>query len=104
MSMKTKKLAFNKVDIIKVLKIGLGSSIAILIANLFGLQNSLSAGIITLLSIQDTKKETLLIALKRLFAFGIAIVIAYLLFENLGYEPLIFGLFLVVFVGVSYLI
>lgn len=98
-----KKLNLNKINLIKTIKIAIGSSIAILIANSLGLQNSLSAGIITLLSIQDTKKETLLIALKRLLAFTLATIIAYLLFENLGYKPYVFGIFLMIFVASSYL-
>lgn len=93
----------KKLNIMKIIKVAAGSSIAILLANILGLQNSLSAGIITLLSIQDTKKETLLIAIKRLIAFFLAVGIAYILFENLGYKPLVFGLFLLFFVSLSYL-
>lgn len=93
-----------QINILKILKIALGSSIAIIIANMLGLQYSASAGIITLLSIQDTKKETLLIALKRMLAFLFAIAIAYILFQSLGFYTIVFGLFLLVFISGSYLL
>lgn len=96
------KLNLDRNDILKIIKIALGSSLAILIANFFGLAYSASAGIITLLSIQDTKKETITVAFKRVVSFIIAIVIAYILFLALGYYPITFGLFLLLFIFVSY--
>lgn len=96
------KLMLDKIDLLKIVKIAVGSSLAILIANFFGLAYSASAGIITLLSIQDTKKETLAIAMKRVVAFILAVVIAYFLFFALGYYPVTFGLFLLLFILVSY--
>lgn len=94
----------SKIDIIKILKIAVGSSIAIFIANFFGLMYSASAGIITLLSIQNTKKETLKIAIRRFLAFILAIVISYILFENFGYNTASFGMFLLLFISLSYLL
>lgn len=84
----------------KIIKIALGSTISILLANMLGLQYSISAGIITLLTIQDTKKETIQISLKRVVAFIIAVILASLLFLNLGYHTITFGVFLFLFVGV----
>ena len=86
----------------KILKIALGTTIAILIADALGLAYSSSAGIITLLSIQDTKKDTLKIALKRLVSFCLAVVTAYVLFGLFGYEVIVFGVFLLIFVSASY--
>lgn len=94
----------DKNHIIKIIKIAAGSSLSILIANFFGLLYSASAGIITLLSIQDTKKETIAIAVKRIAAFIIATAIAYILFSSFGYYPVTFGLFLLIFIFVSYML
>ena len=47
---------FKNINLIKVIKIAVGTGLAIFIADTFGLNYSASAGIITLLSIQDTKK------------------------------------------------
>lgn len=103
--MVNKKLNYylKQINLIKLFKIAMGSSIAIILANFLGLQYSPSAGIITLLSIQDTKRETFFVAGKRFFSFFIAIGVAYVLFNTIGYLPATFGLFLLVFVGLSYL-
>ncbi|BCJ95874.1 membrane protein [Anaerocolumna cellulosilytica] len=93
-----------QINIIKIIKIAIGSSIAILLAEVLGLKYSASAGIITLLSIQDTKKETLKLAGKRFLAFLFAITAAYLLFQSIGYYTHVFGLFLLVFITGSYLL
>ena len=57
---------FKNINFIKVLKIAIGTGIAIIISEFLGLKYVSSAGIITLLSIQDTKKSTIKIALKRI--------------------------------------
>ncbi|NLI90596.1 MAG: aromatic acid exporter family protein [Epulopiscium sp.] len=88
------------INVLFFLKAGLGSAIAILLADSLGLAYSASAGIITLLTIQNTKKETILIALRRIVAFVIAVFIAYVLFSALGYTSIVFGLFIFIFVGV----
>lgn len=93
-----------KINWIKILKISIGSSLAVFLANLIGLQNATSAGIITLLSIQNTKKETLSIAGKRILAFFIAVTVAFVFFRFLGFHLLSFGLFLFVFTFLCYLI
>lgn len=99
-----KYLTSGKINFIKILKIAAGSSAAILIADLLGLNYSASAGIITLLSIQDTKKETLLVAGKRLLAFILALLTANVLFTSLGFYTVTFGIFLLVFISLSYLL
>ncbi len=61
----------------------------------------MSAGIITLLTIQNTKKETIYIALRRIYAFVLAIALASLVFSFLGYRIFAFGVFIFIFVGVA---
>lgn len=92
------------INFIKIIKIAVGTSISILIADFFGLKYSASAGIITLLSIQDTKKETLFVAFKRYLACLLAFAIAYIVFQLFGYKTLVFGLFLFLFISSSYLL
>jgi uncharacterized membrane protein YgaE (UPF0421/DUF939 family) len=62
-----------------------------------------SAGIITLLTVQNTRKETLLIASKRIVSFLMAVIISYIMFGSLGYNAWVFGGFVLVFVALSYL-
>lgn len=85
----------------KLWKIALGSGLAILTANMMGLLYSPSAGIITLLSIQNTKRETIAIAGRRILSFLLAFALAWLCFGLFGYTPLVFGLFLFLFVWIS---
>lgn len=89
----------KSVNLLFLLKTGVGSALAIIIAESLGLAYSPSAGIITLLTIQNTKKETLSIALKRMEAFLLAGVISYILFSSLGYTAIAFGGFVILFVA-----
>lgn len=92
----------TKSNLLKVVKIAVGSTISFLIALHFNLQFSSAAAIITLLSIQDTKRETLTVFLNRTLSFFIAIVIAYIIFYAAGFHALSFGFFLLIFVFISY--
>ena len=94
----------KSIPYIKIIKIALGSALAILIAQNIGLHYSVSAGIITILSIRDTKKETLLIAFKRVISFVIAVLVSGVVFHIQGYSPLSFGVFLFIFIGISTLL
>lgn len=82
---------------LKITKIALGSVAAILLANALGLSYSASAGIITLLTIQDTARETITISIKRFLAFLLAVILAYAVFHFAGYRVLSFGIFLFLF-------
>lgn len=93
-----------KLNFYRIFEIAVGSSIAIALAMLLGLQNSMSAGIITILSIQDTKEDTLRSALERVVAFLLAVATAFVAFSVIGYNVWAFGAFLVVFASASYLL
>lgn len=99
MSPVKKLLNIKNINIIFFLKTGIGSAAAILIANRLGLAYSASAGIITLLTIQTTKKETIFIAIKRILAFVVAVTIASIVFRNFGYTSIVFGGFVFLFVA-----
>lgn len=99
-----KKLILGKINPLFAFKVGIGSATAIIIAETLGLLYSPSAGIITLLTVQNTKKETLLVSAKRIISFLLAVIISYVLFNSLGYDAWVFGGFVVFFVGLSYLL
>ncbi|HHV11387.1 MAG TPA: aromatic acid exporter family protein [Clostridiales bacterium] len=94
-----KEKVIKHINLLFLLKVSIGSAAAILIANQFGLLYSPSAGIITLLTIQNTKKETLTLALKRFIAFALAVIISYLVFQGIGYTAVAFGGFVFLFVA-----
>lgn len=82
---------------LKVLKIAGGSLLSMVIAECLGLNYAASAGVITLLSIHDTKRETIRVMTKRMGAFLIALLLAPVCFLWLGYRPAAIGLFLLLF-------
>ena len=92
----------NKINFNKVIRIAVGSALSFFVCRLFGIQNSASAAVITLLSIQDTKKETLSDVVKRVFSYFFAIVTAYFLFTYIGFNELAFCIFMFILVSVAY--
>ena len=87
----------KKPDYVKVIKIAVGAGLAIVLAERMGLRYSASAGVITLLSIQDTKKETIRVVARRLLSFVMALAISAAGFSVFGYGPLAVCVFLLFF-------
>lgn len=85
----------------KTFKMALSATMAIIISNHFNLKFGVTAGIISILSIQNTKREALLISFKRLIAAFIAIMLSFILYVFLGNNPVIFGLFLVLYIPLT---
>ena len=74
-----------RADPIKIAKISVGAVAAAAVSYALGLQYAVSAGIICLLTIQDTRKETLKITLKRLGAFCGGAVLSFAVFCIFGF-------------------
>lgn len=87
----------KRLDYVKIFKIAAGAGLAIVLAEWLGLKYSSSAGVITLLSIQDTKKETIRVMARRLFSFGVAIVLSAACFAAFGYNAISVAVFLLFF-------
>lgn len=86
--------------IINSVKIVLAAIGAILLAQVLQLEFAISAGIVAILTIQPTKRETISTALGRLYAFVAAMVIAFFSFGLLGFTAQAFFLYLSVFIVV----
>lgn len=82
----------------RTLKTAIGATLAIIIAKEIGLEYAVSAGIITILSVQGTKKQSIKIALERVASFVLALIIATVLFNTLGYNEIVFGIFILLFI------
>lgn len=93
-----------RINGLKMMKIAGGSLLAMVIAEGMGLRYGASAGVIALLSIHDTKRETIRAMAKRMGAFGIALALAPVCFGLAGYNPLAIGLFLLLFAPVCALL
>ena len=85
----------------KTVKVALSATIAIFISNYIGLEFSVTAGIIAILSIQDTKKEALLVSGRRIIAATVAVILSFVLYILLGNNPIIFGVFLLIFIPIT---
>ena len=89
---KSKKILF------KALKIALGSSIAIYIATLLNLDNAISAGTITLLTIVSTKWDTVKLSLFRLATLVTTILTAWIIFTHIPNAWIAFVRFVIIVV------
>lgn len=83
---------------LKALKIAVGSCIAIVLAELLQLQYATSAGIVTLLTVQNTKKDTLRLAVDRLWSFLLSIVLIFLCLHIPGAGWVGFGVYILLMV------
>jgi uncharacterized membrane protein YgaE (UPF0421/DUF939 family) len=82
----------------RTIKTAIGTTVSISMAQYLGLDNFVSAGIITLLCIQVTKKKSLSVAWARFIACLLAILFSFLFFEGIGYHPLSISLLLFFFI------
>ncbi len=87
----------NKDKIIKGVKIAFAAVLAIAIAAELGLEYSATAGIITVLGIQNTKKETLNSARNRTLAYLCALLLSAAAFHFLGFTLFAFACYLLLF-------
>lgn len=78
----------------RALKIGIGSALAIIVAEGLGLEYATSAGSVALLTILTTKWDTVKLAYSRILSFGLTIALAYFFYNVFGMNWLTFGLFL----------
>lgn len=83
-----------KNSIINSIKISMAVAIAICIANLLQLEFAISAGIVAILTILPTKRETFKTAAERFLAFLIALGIAYICFGVLGFNQWAFMIYI----------
>lgn len=88
-------MKIKKEETVKLIKYVTGSVAAVLLAVALQLQFAYAAGIITLLTIQDTKKETVKIAVKRMIIFMIMTALSVLIFPLAGFHVWAFGIVLI---------
>lgn len=91
----------KKVIGLKTVKTGIGATCAMILANAIGLKYAASAGIITILSIQNTRRESVLIAVRRFVATCLALLLGSIMFSILGFNPIGFGIYLMIFIPLA---
>lgn len=86
------------------IKTAIAATLSLLVANFLGLEFSSSAGIITILDIFETRKATVKGGVKRALSAIIALVLGVLVFEIFSYKTWAFGIYLLLFVPISFLL
>ena len=89
--------------IIDSVKVSIAVALAIAIANIFQLEYAISAGIVAVLSIRPTKRETLQLAVGRLLAFIIALLLGAISYRIFGFTQVAFWIYMIPYVFICYL-
>ena len=93
----TGKIRLWRGYLLQGMKLAGGALLAMLLAGALSLRYSATAGIITLLSILGTKRETLTIAAGRLMAYLAALAVAAVCYHVMGFTVWAFAAYLLVF-------
>lgn len=86
----------------RTVKLILATILSIYLANVLGLQNATSAGIIAILSVLDTRKSTYKIAVERLFSTVLALAIAAVVFSIFGFDTWTLILYMALYIPLAY--
>ncbi|ALC87780.1 hypothetical protein AM499_19695 [Bacillus sp. FJAT-22090] len=84
----------------RTIKTAVGAGLAIWIASLLDLEFATFAAIIVIMCIEKTKKKTLITIKDKFFASLLSLILGGLFFEVLGYYPIVFSLFILLFVPI----
>ena len=90
--------------LIKASKIAIACCLSIMVAESLKLQYAASAGIVALLTIHDTRKSTLKLAIQRFLSFGCAIMFACFYGWLFNTHFISFGLYIFTIVAISYIL
>ncbi|MBQ7954658.1 MAG: hypothetical protein IJ282_02810 [Lachnospiraceae bacterium] len=93
----------GRINYLKWIKLSIAAPLSMIIAGVLGLNYATSAATITLLTVQDTKKDTLEISIKRILAFAVMTGLCFLLFPLIGYNVLAYAAFLCIFLLLCYI-
>lgn len=79
-------------------KMAVSATIALIIANSMKLEYATVAAVIAILSIQDTRKKSLVVAKNRIVAGLVGLALSTVIYYILGHNALTFGIFLIIFI------
>lgn len=82
----------------RTIKTAIATPLSLAIAQFFGVSNVATAGILTMLCIQPSRKKSVETATHRFLACLLAILFSVVFFETLGYSAFILTLLLIVFI------
>jgi uncharacterized membrane protein YgaE (UPF0421/DUF939 family) len=82
----------------RTVKTAIGAAVSMIVASAIGLDYSVAAGVITILSVQNTKKKSLDLAVMRIGSTLLALFIGAAAFSLLGYSAVAYGVYLMFFI------
>lgn len=85
---------------LRTIKTAIASVISMYLAYALGLHFAASAGVISILSLSGTKKNSLHTGIERLGSLVIATAVSCLVFTLVGYSPFAFGIYLILFIPI----
>lgn len=86
---------------LRTIKTAIGVALAVIIAQILGLDQYTSAGMQAILCIQTTKKQSINTSRNRFFGAFIAFALCYLLFKGISFHPVLIGVFLLIYIPIS---
>lgn len=86
---------------VRTIKITIASLLAILLAQGLNLEHPLASGVIAILSVLETKQESIKTALARIGSAILGFIIASILFYFIGYTIFAFCLYLLIFIPIT---
>ncbi len=95
-------MKFLKINYVKWIKLCVAVPLAMVIAQVLKLDYASSAGVITLLTVMDTRQETFVVAWKRVGAFAVMSILCKLAFGVVGCNIPAYAVFLCLFLIVCY--
>lgn len=85
----------------RTIKTAMGATIAMILANSLGLKYALSAGIITVMIVQNTKRKSIDAARLRLNSTLLALGVSIVIFSLIGFNAIAFGIYLLCFIPLA---
>lgn len=86
----------------RTIKIVLATVLSTWIAQTLGLENPYAAGVVAILSVLDTRRDTLKTAVARFGSTVLAFAIGTIIFAWLGFTVVAFGLYLTIYIPLAY--
>lgn len=86
---------------LRTVKTALSAMLAYIVADLLHLLYPTAAGIIAVLSVTNTKRSSWITGFSRLASLALATAVSLVVFNLLGYTPLAFGLYLLLFIPLA---
>ncbi|KAF1304751.1 aromatic acid exporter family protein [Enterococcus sp. JM9B] len=86
---------------LRTIKTAAAAALAMIVANSLHLLYAPAAGIIAVLSVGNSKRTSLMTGLNRLLSLLLATAIAFICFHVIGFNPVAFGIYLLLFISLS---